>query len=236
MPKPKMDDAHLLALRAETEARKHLVDPLVPLVLERARDLLDDKNRWTKGTVARDADGAHVLTTDSDAVQWCAVGAMEKCSVEVWRTQPMAKTWPDGWSVLNGQVQEAAAPHIAAAAKELDRDPWVNGRVTYASIPGINDHDKNGGYTAVITGLYLATGKTIADRVALFVKRSQAARKAWQTRKDKQHAEWLAYMTRRDEEKAAREALARQTMVIEGTITSTVSPQINADAKKEIVY
>jgi len=231
-------EAHRAALRAETEARKALVQPLVPLVLERARDLLDDKARWTKGTVARNGYGNQVMSTESDAVQWCAVGAMEKCSVEVWKDQPMAETWPDGWSMLNNQAQEAAAPHIAAAAKELDRDPWVNGRVTYASIPGINDHDKNGGYTAVITGLYLATGKTIADRVAKFVKRSQAARKAWETRKANEVAQWKAYMARRNEEKAAREALARQTMVIGGTLpsTSTVSPQINADAKKEVTF
>lgn len=235
MPTKAEMDAHRASLRAETEARKALVRPLVPRVLERARDLLDDRSRWTRGTVARTEGGAMTKPDDPSAVTWCAVGALDKCAREVWAASALSGGDKEGWSLLFHVAQEEAAPHIAQAAHALGKNPEAPGRAL-PSIPHINDSDKHGGYAAVINGLYLATGRAVSDRVALFMKRSQAARKAWETRRAKEEAQWRAYLQRREEDKQrkAREALeASQVMVFGGTSTP-VSPPINADANKEI--
>jgi hypothetical protein len=43
-----------------------------------ARDLISDPNRWVKGCAAVDADGIGVDALDKSAVQFCAVGAIDR--------------------------------------------------------------------------------------------------------------------------------------------------------------
>jgi len=47
-------------------------------VLLAAKELLNDPKCWTKGTVARNANGGAVAPNNTDAVCWCAVGALAK--------------------------------------------------------------------------------------------------------------------------------------------------------------
>lgn len=43
------------------------------------KELLSDESKWTKYATARNKEGNHVTIYDSNAVQWCVLGAMEKC-------------------------------------------------------------------------------------------------------------------------------------------------------------
>lgn len=45
-------------------------------VLRGARELLADEAHWVRGDFARNASGASVLSTSTDACAWCLVGAM----------------------------------------------------------------------------------------------------------------------------------------------------------------
>ncbi len=43
------------------------------------RELLTDKSKWTKHTLARNTKGSPVHPLSDEAVCWCLVGAMQKC-------------------------------------------------------------------------------------------------------------------------------------------------------------
>ena len=45
-------------------------------LLERARDLIRDPERWNQGAIACNKHGAMVSPDDVDAVKWCATGAL----------------------------------------------------------------------------------------------------------------------------------------------------------------
>jgi hypothetical protein len=47
-------------------------------LLKAARELVANPKTWTKGEMARDANGHPTGWGDSDAVCWCAMGAMAK--------------------------------------------------------------------------------------------------------------------------------------------------------------
>ena len=47
-------------------------------VLEKAKDLLSDPDKWTQQAYARDADGETVMVHDESAVRWCVLGAVGK--------------------------------------------------------------------------------------------------------------------------------------------------------------
>lgn len=54
------------------------------MTLRDAYELIRDEENWTKGALARDAEGFEVLGPNSDAArQWCAMGALHKCHVGV---------------------------------------------------------------------------------------------------------------------------------------------------------
>lgn len=49
-------------------------------VLENARALIADPERWTRSALARDSAGGEVHERHPNACQWCALGALAKCS------------------------------------------------------------------------------------------------------------------------------------------------------------
>lgn len=216
----------------ETLRKQQQVSPLVPTVLARARDLLSDRTKWTTGATAKGPDGQAIAVDDPWAVKWCAVGAIEKCAKEAWAEDLCSQSWPDGWSLLVHLSSQEATPHIIGAAKALR--PGHHYLHNNTSIPNVNDSPTRGGYQAVINGLRLATGQSVDDLTAAFAKRAKAAMKGWETRRKREaeearvaHEAWLLWLKERE----AKKALATQEMSFGGTI---VSPQINADAKKEV--
>ena len=46
--------------------------------IQKVKDLLSDKYRWTKDASARTKGGVLVCPTDKNAVKWCLYGAIEK--------------------------------------------------------------------------------------------------------------------------------------------------------------
>lgn len=49
-------------------------------VLKRARKLLSNPERWTKGAFAKDRRGQRVPSGDPKAVCYCAAGALKRCA------------------------------------------------------------------------------------------------------------------------------------------------------------
>lgn len=47
-------------------------------VLRKARALIADENAWIRNNLAVNHEGAVVLSADSDACKWCALGAIDK--------------------------------------------------------------------------------------------------------------------------------------------------------------
>lgn len=52
-------------------------------VLEAARGLISEPTRWTQGALARDARGEQCFANVPRAVQWCAIGALERVTTDV---------------------------------------------------------------------------------------------------------------------------------------------------------
>lgn len=57
-------------------------------VLEAARDLLSDPERWTQGVFARDENGVQVRPKDASACKWCLLGAVAICSNDIGISPP----------------------------------------------------------------------------------------------------------------------------------------------------
>lgn len=51
-------------------------------LLIEARKVIEDPAHWTTEFVARNKDGASVVSTSLEAVCWCAMGALLKCRKE----------------------------------------------------------------------------------------------------------------------------------------------------------
>ena len=49
-------------------------------VLIRAKDVISDPTRWTRGVSARNIDGEEVSPADDCACGWCATGVVEKAA------------------------------------------------------------------------------------------------------------------------------------------------------------
>jgi hypothetical protein len=52
-------------------------------ILERARALIMDPKHWTYGTLARNADGRPIGIDSPGAVRFCAVGAIQRATLDV---------------------------------------------------------------------------------------------------------------------------------------------------------
>lgn len=52
-------------------------------VLERAREILSDPKRWTKGNAAKDKFGQEIRVTSPHAVKFCVIGALAKADYEL---------------------------------------------------------------------------------------------------------------------------------------------------------
>lgn len=57
-------------------------------VLERARGLLGEHERWAQGVFARDVNGVPVKPRDPGACCWCLLGAIAACSNELGISPP----------------------------------------------------------------------------------------------------------------------------------------------------
>ena len=60
-----------------------MAKPLKFQIVERARALIADEQRWGRGLLAQDATGASVFPTSASAVKRCALGALIAAAYEL---------------------------------------------------------------------------------------------------------------------------------------------------------
>jgi len=60
-----------------------MAKPLKVQIIERAKELIQDENRWCRGYLAVDADGISADPTSGEAVRRCAFGALLAAAYEL---------------------------------------------------------------------------------------------------------------------------------------------------------
>ena len=60
-----------------------MAKPLQHQIVARALELISDEAHWTRGFVARRADGSLCASSDLRAAQFCAVGALNRAAHEL---------------------------------------------------------------------------------------------------------------------------------------------------------
>lgn len=57
------------------------------MIIDRVIEKLSDPQRWTKGELARDAEGNEVGENDPAACSWCLAGALSACEPDYGKIQ-----------------------------------------------------------------------------------------------------------------------------------------------------
>src|ERR1700730_8805882 len=60
-----------------------MAKPLQQQIIARALDIISDESKWTRGSLARLADGTACACLDPRAVRFCAVGALNRAAGEL---------------------------------------------------------------------------------------------------------------------------------------------------------
>lgn len=96
-------------------------------VLQKARDLIADEDRWTHGYYARDEEGFEVEPNEPGACQWCALGSIyHVLGAEV----VYAEEEPDAVRALNA---------TAAAGGSADNPAYINDINGHAAVLALFD-------------------------------------------------------------------------------------------------
>jgi hypothetical protein len=90
-----------------------MAKPLQHQIIARALEIILDESKWTRGAMARMADGAACAPLDPLAVRFCAVGALYRAAGELLSS--------------NGFDRALEAEHLVlAASSELHGLPSIN--------------------------------------------------------------------------------------------------------------
>ena len=204
-------------------------NPDVLRVLERALELLSDRKRWTKNTLAVDSEGRHTKPDSEDAVAWCAVGAIQRAA---WEMNQADHTCPD-WADLAEEAKRAVTPIARTVAKAHNPSRYGS---HLAEITQINDHAYWGGWATITQAFAAACGKTqslsadIMHQMQVAQRRSEAAMKGWATRHRRRHERYEALVKKIDQRnKPYPQDVTMQPMTFGGTL-----PPTTADAKEKI--
>jgi len=181
---------------------RHLKNPGMLLkarsVLLAARDLLNDRRRWTQGTVARTKGETNVQPTHPLAEKWCAMGAIDH------EAHRMALGFPE--------VDSVRVVACELMQQDLKRFEGCQ------SIPQVNDG--TGGYEKIMDSLARLLSPIYLERLT---RRSEAAMKGWETRRRIR----TEYDARLAAERATA-AYATHTMSFGGTLPGTPSINADA--------
>ena len=77
-------------------------------VLVKAREMLTREGAWTKGRLARDADGAPCLADSPKATCWCSIGAIQAASYSLENSLGFA--YGDALRELEGAAENLCIP------------------------------------------------------------------------------------------------------------------------------
>jgi hypothetical protein len=90
-----------------------MAKPLQHQIIARALEIISDESKWTRGSMARMADGTACACLDPLAVRFCAVGALYRAAGELLSS--------------NGFDRALEAEHLVlAASNELNGLPSIN--------------------------------------------------------------------------------------------------------------
>ena len=87
-------------------------------IIVRALELISDDSKWTEATDARDAHGRPCRVEASEAVRFCAVGALARAVFEL----------TGGSFALADQIETAVLAANGLSGLELESLPWINDR------------------------------------------------------------------------------------------------------------
>lgn len=82
-----------------------MAKPLQFQIVERARALITDEQRWCRGVLAEDATGASVFPTSASAVKRCGLGAVIAAAYQL----------THDFEAANELAHKALRPHYGAA-------------------------------------------------------------------------------------------------------------------------
>jgi hypothetical protein len=85
--------------------RFSMAKPLQFQIVERARALITDEQRWCRGVLAEDATGASVFATSARAVKRCGLGAVIAAAYQL----------THDFDAANELAHKALRPHYGAA-------------------------------------------------------------------------------------------------------------------------
>ena len=68
-----------------------MAKPIVTLIIERARALIDNQATWCQGTFALRADGRRCEAHEAGAVRFCAYGALQRVAFDVTGKRALAE-------------------------------------------------------------------------------------------------------------------------------------------------
>lgn len=110
---------------------------LASKVLEKARNLIYHQSRWTKNTMARDANGGDVDDTSPRATCWCSLGAVNRAAYEL----------TDSYSWMARDIEASAAKealrYTLHALHGDDRIAVFNDTHTHAEVLNLFDETIN---------------------------------------------------------------------------------------------
>lgn len=92
-------------------------------ILEEARELLSDESRWTKGVIARKANGSPTIVRDKKATCFCSIGAIYKVSNNlhiVHTTELLHKVVGDSISYFNDAPERKHSEVLEAFDKAIE--------------------------------------------------------------------------------------------------------------------
>ena len=84
--------------------------PLKVQVVERARELIADKQHWCRRHFGEDANGFPVSPTSPSAIKWCSLGAMIAAAYQL--THNADAAYQVGYQVLRPRYGSATLIHI----------------------------------------------------------------------------------------------------------------------------
>jgi hypothetical protein len=95
--------------------------PLQHQIIARALEIVSDESKWTRGSMARTADGNPCACLDPVAVRFCALGALFRAAGELFGMDKFALG-------QNGFAQAVEAESFVLAANNLGDDgaPRIN--------------------------------------------------------------------------------------------------------------
>ena len=114
-----------------------MAKPLVTLIIEGARALIDNQATWCQGTFAVRADGRRCEAHEAGAVRFCAYGALQRVAFDVTGKRSLAEEFAQRAAVaITGRSAAHARACIIQANDSQGREAVLKLFDLYLTAPG----------------------------------------------------------------------------------------------------